>query len=656
MQYCDCAIQNTDEMKAIRMNEHETLAGRNLLAIWKRDLPYLLNSPSDEVDKNMLWFYAKSHILLPMEPAVASYLHDEKLPYVWPDIGLTTEIRNACSAKAASIVKDWVLLGGIGALPSLLSASIEYQLSTLFTAKALANSWRSAGVSKIRALQYGPLRTKGYWHDGDIPQAVWHDLLGDVYEPIEVHVPSSLNSPMSLRKQKLTMVEKINRKFRRFFSFNNVVMKPPFDSDIDYSVVRNSIVVFINSGYIERDAYLVSQLKIIGSVCVFLYHTNESRLSAASEKLGVPAFSIPHKRETGLPELASHIESLLAHIIDVPTAGSILAEYIRYEHEHLISACHWLTELFNTYRPSLVCSSQVTAVRNRYFERACLNMAIPVIGIPHAMIHASHGHLFDEKDLFLNALPSRFSENIHNYTSFAIRTCSLKGIFCADEYSMPQKISIPNGKPSVLFLYSACQQSPGLINVDGAMERVKLLKELSSPPPCIQRIVGSVYHKLHPLGVDKELFSIAGIDPGLILPLDSNLGDLLEKVSVVISVNYASSPIQQAINKGIPAILLNTLSAEGMYFVDPAEKVFFDKNAIYIFSVNEMWSILSKYLCDEQYKRIALARQNVLNPMFQSSGNMTLPDLATQVIMRPEIIFNFPLRGTHCCPKKTNLL
>lgn len=630
------------------MNVHESLKGRTLLAIWKRDLPYLQNSPQHCPEKTFLQLFAEEYVLAPMEPAVASHLHDENLPFVWPDALLTMETRNACSAKAKEIMNDWASRSGVGSPPSLLFKSVEYQLITLFTAKALADSWRASGVGKVRALHHGSLKTNGGWWSGDIPQAVWLDMLGEAYEPLEAHAllaPEFVPFHKKIQNRMQALAKKGERKIRRLTAGFRKRIKDIFLSDkVDYSPVRDSIVVFLNPKYVERDSYIIRQLKKTAPVTVFLIWPQEKRIHEAAEILGVPVFKIFEERGMATSELELYIESFLAYIHDVPTAGNILVEYMRQHHRQAKSFSSWLSRLFSVYRPRLVCSSQVVVTELRYFERICLDMAIPVIGVPHSAIQDPRGVLFAGKDLYVSAMPSKFCEKCYD-DALAVRTCSLDGLFSVDEYVMNEKRCVAAGKPTILFLYGTCQFSPGLIYWDGMAERVELLKKLSTPPNACMASY-AVYHKLHPLGFDMELFQIAGVDPVSILPLKSNLGDLLKQVDVVVSVNYVSSPSQQAIYNGVSIIHLNT--TDSLHFASTlnfAGRVLHNSGAIFAFSVREMWEIAAKIIHDEQYRSDVLARQAAINPLFQPSSSISLPQLAVEAIRQPDTLLRFPMHG-----------
>jgi hypothetical protein len=593
-----------------------------------------------------------------MEPAVAAFLQKEGLSYEWPDALLTKEKRNACFAKAQQTARVWAARFGAGSPPSLLYKSLELQLTTLFTAEALADSWLEAGVEKVYALHHGSLRTDGYWQDGALPQAVWLDLLGRRYEGLDARVFSApktiygglqsfIPSPLgSMYRRLRAFAGRGKRATLRWISNIREALEKKFsEKTVDYSCVRDAVAVFSHPKFVERDAHFIRQLTKNEPVCLFLYHPSAEQLDFAREMLKVPVLEI-RDAQCGVSAALEHeIEDLLGYIDDMPTAGRILAEYIRRNNQSASIAGLWLTRLFSEYRPRLACSSQTIGVELRYFERACLDLGIPVIAVPHAVAQDTRGILFDKKDLYVSALAGRIYEDCCGDEALAIRTCSLEGLFMADEYRMDTLVPIPEGKAAVLFLYGACQSYPGLIYFDGPAERAALLRALSDPPETV-RTTCAIYHKLHPAGFDMAMFQTAGVAPDSILPLSSNLADLLGKISVAVTVNYVSSPSQQAIMKDVPVIHLNTtLSGESIRYNLPIGKALRRHGAVFAFCVEEMWHIIMEIIRNGQYRREVMERQGALKPLFSPSSSTDLSRLASAVMEQPDILLRFPMRG-----------
>ena len=616
--------------------------GKNFLAIWQRDLLFLQRPLRKNSQISFLENFAKEFILVAMEPSVIDHLRSAKLECVFADSFLSIEQICSCRKRAQKLVRDWVAMFESGAPPSLLLLCVELQVVTLFTAEALAQAWVELGIHKVYALQHGQLRTHGYWLDGDIPQAVWTDVLKYNYKPL--HVDSYFTPKKKLFKRLRALIKKYKQYLSEFFTYSRTPHL--VEEKLDFCSVKDSIVVFLFPGYAQRDMHIVEQLKKSGSVNVFLFGASEEQILEEEQVLGAHVFPVSAKIDTPLLNVNSYLPSLFGGFAHLPLASEILEECILRYHTKVSAEVAWLKQVFSEYRPSVVCSSQIFNIEHRYYERACLDMKIPVLGIPHAAIQDVRAISFKADDLFLSAVPSTLFENYASKIALSTRVCSMQGLFTANEYPTNENIKIFTELPIVLFVYGVCGDFPSLAYYDGPFSRVSLLKELSENAKKL-KLSCTVCHKLHPLGLDKQLLDLAGIDAKSILPLNSDLQPLLDKTTVMVSVNYASSPSQQAIVKGVPIIHLYTTKLDGeIYFSFPPEKAFFDKGIKHVSSPQELWEIVEKLLFDPLFKKEFLDKQNKCAELFLPTMDIDIGNLVAEVIENPAKIFDFPLRGT----------
>lgn len=605
-----------------------------MFVIWQRDLKYL-NARASKSNKTYLETFSDKYLLVPMESKAALFLRNNGFSYILPDALLSSEQINNCFLKSSRILKCWIENYEPALCPTLLLKSLEYQFVTLFTAEEIAASWLASGVSRVVSIQHGTsLQTNGYWFDSDLPQSVWQEKLGDRY----IFLSNKIFQKKSLYVSVYRFIKKIWKRIKRKRHEYNI-------DNIDYSPVTNSIVVFLQPQFMYRDNYFIKQLKENGRVCIFLNGASDDDIDRAKDTFGTPVYHIKQKKNNlNNIYIDKYINNLIQYIQHLPCSCKIISEYITVQHSNAIASANWLEDIFSTYRPLVACSSQTIGVMLRYYERICLDKEIPVLALPHASAQDPRGVHFKESDYYISILAAKFYEKYHHRHSLSIRTCSLKNIFLEKEYCCMRKLEfLSRDKPIVLFLFDDCQFDPGLVYYDGPTKRLQLLRAIDNAPNKISNIC-NVYYKLHPAGFGYNIIKLAGVNMDSILPLDCDLGELLNFIDIAISVNYASSPTQQVIMKNIPIVHLNTTKYNGtIRWQSPMEEACYKHEILFAFSVEELWDIIYKILTDSDFKKSILENQNKLKSLFSPRRDITLSSFVSEVIRDKNVLFSYPI-------------
>ncbi len=617
----------------------EAVREASLFAFWRQDIPRLQELHGLRTEEAVLRLLARRYLLMPMESSSVGFLWEFDFECVLPDLLLPPEANSTCFSEACRLFYYWRKRSAWPDVLSLLWKSLHYQFLSLFTARMLAESWIRGGVASVTCLQQADLKAGPYWSDTDIPKAVWMDVLGERYEPVHYKMPAP--AVLARIKAKAGIAKRWLQANRPAFTLSGTRSAP--QATVDYNPLEESIAVFIQGIYAQRDSFWIRQLQETGkNVCVIAFGLGAEEIAAASKLLGLPVFALEGREPVmDLPTLEALEDELTGLLGTLSLAAKLICASARDLHAQRSREHAWLKQLFSSHRPKVCFVSEVSDVIARYCESACAELEIPVINMPHGV--AQDPRIYDvlSNPKRVSLTSAKLYEEAYATDAVSSRVTSIEGLFSADEYTMARIAAVNEDKPFVLFVFGDTQSAPSLAYKDGPSARVRLATALRSPPSHLAAKFNYAL-KLHPVLHDRAILDMAQVPSDVILPLDSNLEALLEKTAVLVSCNYVSSPTHQALLKGIPAIHLNTAGK----FTTCIDACYNRQGILYAFSVEQMWEYVEGLLADGSFKASVLRRQKkIFAESLVPSLSLTLPQFAERVISNPDWISSIPLRS-----------
>ncbi|MDR3176856.1 MAG: hypothetical protein LBU06_10060 [Desulfovibrio sp.] len=575
-----------------------TIAGKTLLALWARDLEDFPDSAP-----GALRSLCGRHVPLAMEPAAIGLLEAQGLPCLPHDAWLSADARSDAIEKGLAQLDAWAEVCGPKSLPELMRGDLMFPFMSLGMAEALAGSWREHGARRIYCLERAPMAA-GYWHESDVPLAIWKDTAPDMYSAIPVAPPSFRRKNFISRKAR--SIRRLTRKIRDMaVSAGRSLTTPP---------LKGGIVFFVSQWELFRHAHIIRQTQKLGRpLTLFLIDgTKEGAASAQRDfQVAVRPLPVPARISGQGADEAAALEKLLRCY---PVGAKLLSGYIGARAAGYQSFRRDLADLLSSSRPALAVAPHSQDAVVRLCERACLDCGVPTITIPHAAVENIQYSPMHEDDPHLLALTSPLIQAAYEENAAATRSQVVDDIFVTNEYPVRNLPAKEQAKPCLLFIFAICQTAPWLHAYDGPTARLELLRRLAVAP---QRLDGDydILFKLHPTWPEKELFSAAGVSPERILPLDSDLGSLLGATAVLITVNYSSSPSIQAIRNNIPLLHVNTMSGRRKRFMNNLEKKFFELRLPFAWSGEEAWAWIDRLCYDVTERERALSfQESVVKP------------------------------------------
>lgn len=236
-------------------------------------------------------------------------------------------------------------------------------------------------------------------------------------------------------------------------------------------------------------------------------------------------------------------------------------------------------------------------------------------------------------------MPSKFSEIWHKIASPNIRTCSVEKIFIKNEYIMNHSVKLNLSKKNIVFIFDASQWNRGLPSFEGAFERIKFIQQLNNIPKKLKSI-SEIYCKLHPGCSDIYTWKISKFNDDCILPLDSNLNDILNQSSLIISVNYFSSPTIQAIMKGVPVIHYESVKKLNPIFsYSIAKYLAYDKYLAVVDNLNDLWELSYNVLSDKKFRYKLIYNQSRLSEYLLPKTKEQVSSVIYKIIINNNNIF-----------------
>lgn len=572
-----------------------------VLALWARDITLLRSRKSFFSGKNKLDSLLERYTAMPMEPAAIAMLGEDR-PYILPDLWLTADEKTECFDKGQALLDAWVASCGEKSIQSRMRVEFIHPFTSLFIASALLKSWREKGLRKLACVERSPLSAAGYWYASDIPLAVWKESAPDIYLAIAA-LPRFKRVADTLKRRTLNAIQRMRRiagRVKRRLIRVREKPLPPLPN------VSGAIVFFIAPWELDRHAHLIRKSSETGrEVVLFLIDGACDAVEAAQKSYGIRVYGLPCHVAAGGVEQRDWVQDLPLLLKEYPLAAELFAKYLQTICPVYHNFYKRLSDILKKGKAELALTPHSQDTFTCLCERACLDTDVPVVTIPHAAVESVQFTPMNEEDAHLLVFTSPLVQEAYTENAVAVRSLAVNDIFMSSEYPVSKLSADASARECVLFIFAVSQVAPSLWYHDGPAARIGLLRGLEEFCPKLEESYDCLF-KLHPTWPERELFTVAGVKPERILPLDSDLQALLRKTALLVSVNYSASPVVQAIERDVPVLHINTMSGTRKRFMTNFEKKLFETGLPFAWSIEDarLWS--EKLLFD------ASARERVI--------------------------------------------
>ncbi len=179
------------------------------------------------------------------------------------------------------------------------------------------------------------------------------------------------------------------------------------------------------------------------------------------------------------------------------------------------------------------------------------------------------------------------------------RLLPVKRLLADHESPMNNTSFIKNKTGIQIVVITAAYQFHGLIpksKLQGHIDGFSVFKTI--PYDLSDKIQIRIKEHPTPLWKNTGLMYAAEIDiPGIVLPLDTNLHELLKTTDIVIMLNTWSTPIIHALKAKKPVIIFRNVKVDA-----PLEDQFDYPSGIVVTNPDELWECIRNYIHDKEYR------------------------------------------------------
>ena len=595
------------------MHYRGSIKNANLLFLWGRDIQILECIFNDKQHLNNFLF-------APFDLGSLNWVINNKYNFVLPDSFLTMYEKNLCYNSSYKISMDWVKSFRRNDISAFFFYTVFYQLVTMHTSFYIGMYCIKNNVNKVYAFHRSPLTTSNIWDNYDIPQAVWKDILGERYVPIDLNV----------------------RKKQNLHSEININL---YNQD-KYAIIENSFVVMSLPMYIQRDKKYLIELNNIRKTCWMTYSNVEENECDFLYKYNIPTIILEREFNRGTytdydvnNECLNWITNKFSQF---PSCANLVQNYIIEKHDYFLSYAVWCRNIFLKYRPFLVCIPQTVDHLYRYIEQMCIDLDIKTIAVPHSSYQDPRCLLIDDKSKYISLCSSDLHKECVRRRAIKSRFITTSFSFTKNEYEskvyLNKQDKNSTQKNKILFILDTSQLYPGLIYVDGPAERLKFFYSIQK-----MKNKYSILVKFHPACPEYELWELSGGKRSETLPLDSSLEEVLRECDLAVSYNYTSSPTHIAIINDIPIIHCNTTKTnKNIHYYNALDEVLIDRGLLFAYSINEMWKMIDDILTDEEKRKNVLDMQSNLKNDIEAKSSISFHELIDKISERDNYLLEIP--------------
>lgn len=591
----------------------KTISGRNIFIFWGRDIPYLeqflLSDNYDNIKYSKL-------IYAPADIQAIQWMSTYNIPCILLDSLISKDKKNFCFNRAKNITIEWVKKFRRDDISSYFHFSLLMQLTTIYTALSVAKALLQLKIDKLYVFHYIPEMLNDLWDTVNLPQCVWKDVLSTHYKPIFVDYNNS--KPYSTPS----------------------LCCDPIDH-IAYSNAKDSFIFFSRSACFYRDKRYMSEISSRMRLCYMLDKSDRPKKEILAN-LNFPLLFCGQSFKKNLTLNKECMSWILDKLIEFPSTHKIISTYLVEKHREYSASAEWLKNAFMLYRPKGICIPQNAGIRFRYIEQACIDIDIPLVSVPHSAYQEPRMLKVDGNSHYISLYVNQFHHKFANYNILSARSTSIDTIFTHSEYKAKQIRMTETGRRKLLFILDSSQFYPSLVYFDGPAERIKLFRSIKERKDLCKY---DILIKFHPAWPEFPLWEIAGGNKSEILPLDSDLNDLMQITHMAVSYNYASAPTHIAIMNDVPILHCNTTKTnKSIRYYTSMEESLIENNFLFAYSIEEMWCIIDNIFNNNKLYNSILSFQNNFKQHLCGELNISFSEFINNILNK-SYIDSFPMEG-----------
>lgn len=484
-----------------------------------------------------------------------------------------------CEREWFRAVKDIVTSEGV-CWPEFDHHAMHWFWLDAMLAFELASALRKWGVREVSFLRHSPRRPMVYYSASDVYSTVLEVELDGVACPHETSRKGSPNHPKPLMTHVLSFMGRGRNvlKTARRLAYEKAATGKSDDLHLlpqsAQAGLKDKIVLVFNPSEFHRFTPIVSHLRgaLPGKIAGVITTPDRNLAERFAAEWSVDVFCSPSASlvdTIGKKQFQEGYQKACEASVGEPWQRPLRDLEFHFDYyatirwPDLVSKLRAWSELWRVSCPKAVLVSSLQDSESQLPAEAANRLGISSYSIPHG---AGTTRCWDQvaaENILYSFLTQKTVLERSGIASRRLVPCS--GVLVENEYSMnPTNV---RGRPEawrVLGLTNPIGFGGCITPAISPSAQLLALRALDSPPSDIaNRLLLTI--KVHPKYQDVEMIRAAGRSLGKkVLPPNSDLKTLLQRVDLVVAVNYCGSAVVHTLRAGMPIVYFWTDSLIGL--------------------------------------------------------------------------------------------